>query len=143
MAKAKILVDSCFWIAFYSPEETERYQRAINLIEDFENNEVLIPWPTLYEFINTRLARRKENLFNFQQFLLKPNVHRICDLKYKEKSLGNVFDLNISHINSISLVDEIIRQMLIDKDLNIDYLASFNRKDFEYECQMEKIDILD
>jgi predicted nucleic acid-binding protein len=143
MAKAIILVDSCFWIAYFSPQETERHLRAISIIEYFENNEVLIPWPTLYEFINTKLARRKENLFAFEQFLLKPNVFPISDLQYKEKSLSNVFELNITHHNSISLVDEIIRQMICDRDLRINFLATFNRKDFEYECQIGGIEILE
>lgn len=143
MVKARILIDSGFWIAFYTPEDVKNHLKTLEIIKDFENNEILIPWPSLYEFVNTRLARRKENLYNFKQFLLKPNVLRISDNEYKEKSLENIFELNISHTNSVSLVDEIIRQMLLDKNLKIDYLVTFNRKDFEYDTQMRKIIILD
>ncbi len=86
MGKANILVDSCFWIALYTPEETERQQRVLEIIDDLENNIVVIPWPTLYEFVNTKLARRKENLFAFENFLLKPNVFKVSDEIYKEKA---------------------------------------------------------
>ncbi len=143
MAKANILVDSCFWIALYSPEEAERHQRALKIIDDMENNEVIIPWPTLYEFVNTRLARRKENLYAFEQFLLKPNVKKISDEEYKKLALQNVFELNKTRHSSISLIDEVIRQMILDGNLKIDFLITFNRIDFEYPCQLANVEILD
>jgi len=143
MSKAKILIDSCFWIALYTPEKVEEYSKALDIIDDLEYNDVLIPWPTLYEFVNTRLARHKENLFAFQQFLLKPNITKISDEKYKERALNNIFELNISHHASISLVDEILRQIILDKSLNIDYLVTFNRYDFEYLCQKSNVIILE
>jgi predicted nucleic acid-binding protein len=142
MSKAKILVDSCFWIALYSPEKDENHPRAFKIVDDLENNEVVIPWPTLYEFVNTRLARRKENLLSFQQFLLKPNIIKISDEEYKEKALENVFRLNINHHASISLIDEVLRLMIWDVSLNIDYLATFNKSDFEYPCILRKVKIL-
>ncbi len=143
MARANILVDSCFWIALYTPEETERHERALEILEDMENNKVIIPWPTLYEFINTRLARRKENLYAFEQFLLKPNVQKLPDEEYKELALQNVFELNISRNTSISLIDEVLRQMILDSSLKIDYFITFNKSDFEYPCQLAKVLILE
>lgn len=143
MANAKILTDSGFWIALYTPEDIYLHPKAMTMVEDLENNDVLIPWPTLYEFVNTRLAKRKENLYAFEQFLLKPNVRRISDDIYKDQALQNVFQLNISHIASISLIDEVLRQMILDRNLHIDYLITFNRKDFEYPCQSANIIIID
>jgi predicted nucleic acid-binding protein len=143
MGKVKILVDTCFWIALYVPKENKTHERALDIIDDLENNEVLIPWPTLYEFVNTKLARRKENLYAFEQFLLKPNVRKISDETYKDLALQNVFLLNVSRLASVSLVDEILRQMISDNSLQIDYLVTFNKKDFEYPCQLAKVDILD
>ena len=142
MGRARILVDSCFWIALYTPEEVENHSKAAKIIDDLENNEVIIPWPTLYEFVNTRLARRKENLFAFQQFLLKPNIILISDEEYKKRALQNIFNLNISRQASISLIDEVLRLMIADDSLNIDFLATFNRSDFEYHCQLAKVIIL-
>jgi len=143
MGKAKILVDSCFWIALYSPEETERHKQALAVVEYMEENEVIIPWPSLYEFVNTRLARRKENLYSFEKFLLKPNVKKLSDENYKDLALQKVFELNISHQASISLVDEVIRQIILDNTLRIDYLITFNRIDFEYPCQLSNVMILE
>lgn len=142
MAKANILIDSCFWIAFYTPGD-KYHDNAMVASRNFEDNNVLIPWPTLYEFINTRLARRKENLFAFQRFLQQQNVVRISDEKYKEQALANSFQLNISPTSSISLVDEVIRQMLLDQNLRIDYFLTYNAKDFEYHCQERQILILE
>ena len=143
MGKAKILVDSCFWIAFYTPEEVINHSKALNLIDCLENNEVIIPWPTLYEFVNTRLSRRKESLTSFQQFLLKPNIYKVSDEEYKQKALQNIFELNISRHSTISLVDEVLRLMILDKSLSIDFLVTFNKSDFEYPCQISNVIILE
>lgn len=143
MAKANILVDSCFWIALYTPEETIRHLRAMEIVDDLENNQVVIPWPTLYEFVNTRLARRKENLYSFEQFLLKPNVTKLSDDLYKKLALENVFKLNVTQIASISLIDEVLRQMILDDSLKIDYLVTFNKLDFEYPCQLASVLIIE
>jgi predicted nucleic acid-binding protein len=143
MAKASILIDSCFWIALYTPEEVDRHQKALDLVDDLENNEVLIPWPTLYEFINTRLARRKEYLYAFEQFLLKPNVRKVSDEEYKSAALENVFELNKTRLASISLIDEVLRQMILDDSLKVDYLVTFNKSDFEYPCQIANVIILE
>lgn len=143
MAKANILIDSCFWIALYTPEEITRHERALELSKDIENNQALIPWPTLYEFVNTKLAKRKTSLYAFNDFLLKPNVQTISDDTYKKIALDNVFELNNSRTSSISLVDEVLRQMILDKNLRIDYLITFNRRDFDYPCQIRNIIILE
>lgn len=115
----------------------------MDIVDVLENNQVLVPWPTLYEFVNTRLARRKENLYAFEQFLLKPNIKKVSDEVYKESALQKVFELNVTRRASISLVDEVLRQMILDDNLNIDYLATFNKSDFEYPCQLAKVLILE
>lgn len=143
MARANILVDSGYWIALYTPEDPQLHKRAVRLVHDLENNTTLIPWPTLYEFVNTRLARRRENLFAFEQWLLKPNVERLSDEIYKAVAINNVFELNKTRTASISLVDEVIRQILIDRKLKIDFLVTFNRADFEYPCQIADVGILE
>ncbi len=142
MGRANILVDTCIWISLFNPVENENHSKALDIINDLENNNILVPWPTLYEFINTKLARRKENLFSFEQTLLKPNVYKISDEKYKEFALEKIFEINRFRYNSVSLVDEIIKQMICDKSLKIDFLATFNDRDFEYFCQKENIIIL-
>lgn len=141
--QVNILVDSCFWIALYTPEEVILHERALELAKDLENNIILIPYPTLYEFINTRLARRKESLYAFEKVLLQPNVKKISDEVYKETALIEVFKLNVTRTSSVSLIDETLRQMIMDKTLKIDYLVTFNKSDFLYPCQINKVDILE
>lgn len=143
MSRAKILVDSNYWISLYSPREMSNHQRAIQLTDILENNDVLLPWPTLYEFINTRLAKRKESLYSFEQFLLKPNVQTIHDDIYKDKAIKNIFLLNLTKEYSISLVDEVIRQMIVDPQLKIDFLLTLNKGDFQYPCQIGNVLIIE
>jgi predicted nucleic acid-binding protein len=143
MARASILIDSSFWIALYTPEDPIMHQRALDWVEEVENNLTLIPWPTLYEFVNTRLARRKEYLYSFEKALLKPNVLKISDEPYKSVALQNVFVLNKTRLASISLVDEVLRQMILDVTLKIDFFITFNSVDFKYPCQIANVSILE
>lgn len=143
MPKANLLIDSCYWIALYSPEDTFHHQRALEIADDLENNNIVIPWPTLYEFVNTRLARRKDNLIAFEQLLQKPNVIRLSDEIYKDVALQKVFESNKLRTVAISLIDEVLRQMILDSNVRIDFFITFNRSDFEYPCQLANVQIIE
>ena len=97
-------------------------ERIAEVIKD-EN--FVIPFPTLYEFVNSRLSRRGSKI-QFENILKSPNVQLLSDDEYKEEALENFF-LNSKHSNlDISLVDEILKLIIIDPNVNIDYIVSFD-----------------
>jgi len=138
-----ILTDSCFWIALFDPiSNIQEHQHALSVVDDIVNENILIPWPTLYEFVNTRLARRQDNLLRFHQFLRKPNVHLIDDAKYKNPALEKTFEQTKFKYLTYSLIDQVLREMILDPNLKFDFLVTFNKRDFEDVCAKRGIIIL-
>ncbi len=124
--KLKVLVDTCYWISLFDPTDDPRQTvEAERISEEIEDEEIIIPFPTLYEFVNSRLSRREAKI-EFEQLLLRPNVTRLNDTKYKEKALENFFIKSKHSHTDISLVDEVLKLIIEDKQLKIDYIVSFD-----------------
>ncbi len=137
-----VVVDSGFWIALF--DETDPYhaiaaQRASLLNE----RSVLLPWPTLYEFINTRFCKRRTRMDEIERILQRPHVVRICDLAYREEALKQTLFLARTSKRSISLVDMVVRLILDDRNVRKHGLLTNNAKDFYDVCQSRGIELID
>ncbi len=139
MAK-NIIADTGFWFALYEPRDTF-FSKANEIIDLTENQNILLPWPVLYETINTRFAKRKEYMKPFEIFVRKSNVTLIDDKDYKERALELAFEYSSIGKRYFSLVDIILRQILSDDSFKIDYLLTFNAKDFIDVCKKRNIEI--
>lgn len=121
-----IVVDSCFWISLFDPgNNIATADKAEKIAYDISNETIIIPFPTLYEFVNSRLSRREARI-NVEKLLQKPNVLKIDDTKYKDQALQNFFVKSNYDYSDISLVDEVIKLIIEDPELKIDYLISFD-----------------
>jgi len=136
-----IIVDTGFWFAFYD-ERDEYHSKAVELFEYLDMGKVIIPFPSLYETINTRFAKRVECMESFKRFIERENVYLVDDTSYKDAAL----ELTVNSSNGLkkpfSLVDMVIRLMMSDVDMNIDCLLTFNKSDFIDVCLSRKIEIL-
>lgn len=137
-----IIIDSGFWYALYDPRDPY-HKKANELVPYLEMGNILIPFPTLYEVINTRFTRRIQWMSAFNQLLSKGNVLLIEDSDYKAFSLELTFGNALAYKKPISLVDAIIRAMLDDNTLNIHGLITFNGEDFRDICTRRNIELLD
>ena len=125
--KLRIVIDTGFWIALYDPtKDPKNSLEAERMADEIEDEELVIPFPTLYEFVNSRLSRRDAKL-QFERLLSRPNVIKLSDAKCKDKALENFFLKSKSEYSDISLVDEIIKLIIADKNLSIDYIAAFDQ----------------
>ena len=121
-----IIIDSCFWIALYNPQKHTHLTKDIEYISDFiENENIIIPFPSLYEFLNSKFSRRSD-VERFKKLISKPNYIKLDDTLYKFNALDNFFENAIYGNNDVSLVDEIIKEIIIDQKIKIDYLISFD-----------------
>jgi len=136
-----VLIDTGFWIALYN-ERDKHYSKANELQEYLEIANVLVPYPSLYETINTRLTKKSLSLNDFKRQLEKNNFEIVQDDDYKADSLEITFNSSLINKRPLSLVDTIIRQMLADEHLNINYLISFNPGDFIDICTRRGIIII-
>jgi predicted nucleic acid-binding protein len=136
-----IIVDSGFWYALYDKRD-QYYQEANELAEYLDMGNIVMPFPSLYESINTRFTRRSDWMEEFERLLGLNNVQLIDDTEYKDFALNHSFETTLLFKRPISLVDSVIRAMLDDKNLKIDYLLSFNVGDFIDICQRRDIEIM-
>lgn len=128
MMSHNVLIDSGFWIALYDPgKNQENHHKAEQIANKLENNSIniIIPFPTLYEFVNSRLSRRQAK-HQFEKLLQKRNVIKLADTEYKEKALDNFFIKTKSYYSDLSLVDEVLKLMLEDVNLRIHFIATFD-----------------
>lgn len=72
--KLKVVVDTGFWIALLDPiKDLKNSIEAERIADEIVDEELIIPFPTLYEFVNSRLSRRDSKL-QFERILNRPNV---------------------------------------------------------------------
>ncbi len=120
------LIDTGFWIALYNPEkEPERSQDAESIAELIENEQIIIPFPTMYEFLNSKFSR-KEYVLRFEKLISRPNFIKIYDKDYRDKALEKFFNNKRFTKKDVSLVDEIIKEMIEDVNLKVDFVVSFD-----------------
>jgi predicted nucleic acid-binding protein len=137
----RILIDTGFWIALFNQRDGY-HNTAQNLIDLIIDTNMILPWPTLYETINTRLSKNTNGITHFDKILKMPNIVLLDDTEYKERALNFTIENSIKSIRPISLVDSIIREILSDINVNIDYLLTFNIGDFIDLCLKRKVQIL-
>jgi predicted nucleic acid-binding protein len=134
-----ILVDSGFWFALYDINDQYHCQ-ATKIVEYFDSAEIIIPFPTLYETINTKFMKNKMAKIEFEAVLNQENVFVVSDEKLKDEALKITFG-NDSTKRSLSLVDNIIRLILENSDYRVNCLITFNKKDFVDICEQRQIKI--
>lgn len=129
-----VLIDTGFWYAFYD-ESDELHSKAVEMMPHIEKHRILIPYPSLYETINTRFSRRKEWMNSLKSFIASPACVLIQDDDYKRETLKMTLDSSVAKSRPISLVDMVIRQMLDDVNLKSDAIVTFNPDDFSDVCR--------
>jgi predicted nucleic acid-binding protein len=134
-----VLFDSCFWFALYDAGD-EHHEEALILADDLSLDNLVLPWPCLYETLNTRFVRHVPWSKSFQGLLRQRNVSVLEDEPYREAALAAVFDVRIGL--RLSLVDAVIREMLRDPSVRLDAMATFNTRDFADVCAKRNIEMI-
>ena len=119
MAKT-YLPDTGFWIALYDNDE-EAETIASLIIDD----NILILYPSMYEFLNSKFSRRGL-AHEFQKLLKRPNILKVFDDDYRDDSMDNFFFNATYYSKDVSLVDEVIKLMIVDTKLKVDFLISYD-----------------
>ena len=136
-----ILLDSCFWIAYFNQDDNHHNDARVWSENIFDYN-IYCPFPTMYEFLNTRFSRNKYNQINEFNLLIKKGViNLIYDDDYRNNILMDFIELNKYYPKS-SLVDIVINRMIDDIRLNIHYVFTYNPEDFIEICQKRNIELL-
>ena len=123
-----LIVDTGYWIELFNPGLNPQNQEIIELISDvIHEYQVLIPYPTLYELLNSKFSRNHLTN-NFKDELSKARYIKIDDTEYKVRALNNFLEKNqYVHSEDVSFVDEIIKEMIDDVNLKTDFIITFDR----------------
>lgn len=79
----------------------------------------------------------------YEAMLAKEDSVLLDDSEYREKAFNDFFAFAKREGPVYSLVDLVIREMLKNENQRIDYLLTFNRRDFEDLCARRRIEILE
>lgn len=142
MIKGNIIADSCFWFALYNIRENKRHEIARNIYQGLGKYKIIVPYPTLYETLNSEFVDNTQRLNDFLTKLNSRNFEPIDDTDYKKKALEKLSEER-KNGKQFSLVDSIIREMIEDQKLKIRFILTFNRRDFEDLSRKKNIPILD
>ena len=142
-----ILVDTGFWFAYLGTRNDSLHEKAIELYNYFISpnfNKVIIPYPVLYETINTKLLKDKNKRASdwfLKELVRNPTFERIPDKDYREPAFNCT--IGPTKNRGISLVDNILRVMMEDKTLRISALITFKPGDFSDICVKLGIVLID
>ncbi|MFP2924206.1 hypothetical protein ACLESO_03100 [Pyxidicoccus sp. 3LG] len=147
-----VCVDACFMLALYDKKDghhavaTELFQKFF----DASSHQLVVPWPILYETVSTRMARRRESMEFLERDLIRLRMRNrlvmLFDRKLREQALGECFDelkRPGSSYRALSLVDRVMRLMLLNPKHRLHALITFNKDDFEDVCRSRKIQLID
>jgi hypothetical protein len=135
-----LLLDSGFWYALYDTRDPS-HQQAADFAEYLDFYTLLIPWPSLYETLNTRFVRRHAWLPPFEKYVHRQASVILSDELYRDMALNNVLSI-VRGWRAMSLVDMVIRLMIADLNIKIDAMMTFNQNDFADICATRHIEII-
>jgi len=131
-----VIIDTGFWYAFYDARD-QHHEEAQEKADVLETSTMLIPWPSLYETLNTTFVENTLVVRRFETLLRRANVVRISDEPYREPALEIV--LTTVTKRSMALVDMVIRLILDDINVRKHGILTFNPKDFVDLCMKRQI----
>lgn len=137
-----VITDTGFWVGLLYPNDQLNHREAsqvyVSYIEGFD---ILFPWPCLHEALRTKYCRYPKSASILEEYLSLPNIEKVAEEPYKEAALKHTLQ-NIKKGNEThSLCDSIIREILKDDSRRIDYLITYNQKDFKDICDKRGIEI--
>lgn len=139
MAK-NIILDSGFWYALYN--ERDQYHAEAEIYMDFINiHNLIVPWPSLYETLNTRFVRHRPWISSFSSVLRQHNVVVISDIPYRDSCFQSIVELS-NNPKLYSLVDMVIREILQDASVRVHSIITFNPEDYIDVCTSKGIELI-
>ena len=137
----RLLVDSGFFFALFNPRD-QHHSEACEKQEWLEIASVVVPWPILYETVNTRFTRSPDRIARFESIVHdRRRTEFVDDSPYREDALDQVL-VRSKQGHPISLVDAVLNSILADDKVRIDAMLTFNVSDFIGVCSAKGVEIL-
>jgi hypothetical protein len=136
-----VLADTGLWYALFDSRDSY-YAEARAKSEYLDLFQVVLPWPILYETLCTRFVRNTAALGRFESYLKRSHVTYFDDRPYRDAAFDLSLRSSLVRSRPLSLVDCAIRLILDDVNAKIDYLITFNQRDFVDVCHRRRIKLI-
>ncbi len=136
----RVLIDTGFFFALLN-ERDQHHASALEREGWLDTVPILLPWPILYETVNTRLVRRPESLAKFGAIVRSAETVLLDDTPYRAGSLS-VLLTGHQAISSLSLVDTVLCSIIEDVNVPISAMLTFHERDFLVICQQNNVELL-
>ena len=136
-----LLVDTGFFIALFNPRD-QHHAAACEKQDWLEMLSIVIPWPILYETIDTRFARRPATIARFESIIHAPETEFLDDRPYRLEAYEDTLAQAKAQRHSRSLVDSVLCAILADTNVRIDAMLTFNFRDFGHICNLRGVELL-
>lgn len=140
---ATVLVDTGVWYAIFDPRDRPHDGVAVRaLAEQIQTMSAVVPWPITYETVCSKFAKNRIALEGFERLLKSSRVSFLDDVPYRQAALDHSFDSSLRGNRPLSLTDCLLRVVLDSPDTRIQYLATYNARDFHDICTRRRVQIL-
>ena len=137
----RLLVDSGFFFALFNPRD-QRHEDACEKQEWLDILALVMPWPTLYETVNTRFVRQRETIARFESIMRAPGTEFLDDNPYRLAAYSYTIGQAKTRHHALSLVDSVLCAILDDVNVRIDAMLTFNHRDFADVCRTQNVELL-
>jgi hypothetical protein len=130
-------------------ERSLRARQTFKTIVAADGNVLVVPWPVLYERLNSEFSGRRDWLKRFNsdwgslersrklEYVDDSPFRKIC----RDELLGELPERS-GRFPGLSLVDRILMALIEDRSKNIEALLTFDLRDFRGFCTKRRIEIL-
>ena len=136
-----LLVDSGFFFALLDPRD-QHHAAAREKQDWLEMLSIVMPWPILYETINTRFTRRPGTIARFESIIHAPETEFLDDGPYRLEAYEDTLAQAKAQRHAMSLVDSVLCAILADTNVRIDAMLTFNFRDFSPVCNRRGVELL-
>lgn len=138
-----VLVDSSFFFALFTRTDSW-HQCAVENLDIFEEFPIIIPWPILYETMNTRFVRNLENVRRFERVVRRHDATLLDDSKYRSVAYAETLEGagRLGPYGGKSLVDSVLHAILADPNIRLTAMLTFNHRDFAHICAARDVEII-
>ena len=135
-----LLADSGFFIAMYEPRDVN-HAAAQGKREWLDLMPIVLPWPILYETLNTRFARRPAVMARLDAVVMHPDTQLLDDSSYRQDAYRSAMAMG-RRGRPLSLVDAVLRAVIDDTNVALDAVLTFNLADFVDVCRHNSVEVL-
>ncbi len=136
-----ILVDSAFFFALFHPKDNH-HKEAIEKQDWLDEFRIVVPWPILYETINSKFVKSPEAIQKFENIMRRRDTELLDDSEYREQAYEETLALAKQGYGARSFVDSVLHAIIADVNVRISAMLTFDYRDFKRICASQKIEIL-